>query len=565
MSIKVADYLFTRLRQLGIQTVFGVPGDYNLRLLDFVEPSGLQWVGTCNELNGAYAADGYARINGLSALITTFGVGELSAINGIAGAYAEKAPVIHIVGTPERALQDNRTLVHHTLADGGDYGRFGAMASHVTVARADLRDPSLVPDQIDSVLRQALVHSRPVYLQVPDDVVDALVDTSNLATPITIPQTPAPANQPTVLDRVTERMYAAKRPLILVDGDIRPMGIVKEVDELIRLTNWPTWTNPFGKGLVNESLDNVYGIYHASFGDAAWKDYFTSADLAIVLGPHYTTTNSLAFTTLPSQDVSILLSPSTVQIGKDTYRDISRDFLRQLISRLDAPQIPKTTGPPKLPITTIDSLPPSDPITQEHFWNVVNPLVQPNDLVLAETGTSAHGTRHFTLPPNTPYFTAVTWLSIGYMLPATLGATIAHKQLNKTSKPSRGILFVGDGSLQMSVQELSTMIREKLNLVIIVVNNDGYTIERAIHGRKQRYNDIAPWRHALAMSFFGAEEEHARENYLVARTWGELEKVLVDKRITEGDGIRVVEVYMEKEDVQGILLSLLNKQIAAEQ
>ena len=66
-TIKVADYLFARLCQLGIQSIFGVPGDYNLRLLDFVEPSGLHWVGTCNELNGAYAADGYARINGLGA------------------------------------------------------------------------------------------------------------------------------------------------------------------------------------------------------------------------------------------------------------------------------------------------------------------------------------------------------------------------------------------------------------------------------------------------------------------------------------------------------------------
>ncbi|PYH90957.1 hypothetical protein BO71DRAFT_433316, partial [Aspergillus ellipticus CBS 707.79] len=332
MSLKVAEYLFTRLRQLGIQTVFGVPGDYNLRLLDFVEPAGLQWLGTCNELNGAYAADGYARINGLSALITTFGVGELSAINGIAGAYAEKAPVIHIVGTPARALQDNRTLVHHTLADGGDYGRFAAMASHVTIAQADLRDPSLAPDQIDALLRQAIAHSRPVYLQVPDDMVDALVSNFNLSTPITIPSVPAPAHESTVLDLITERIYAAQRPLLLVDGEIRPMGIVKEVDTLIQLTGWPTWTNPFGKGLVNEEHPNVYGIYTASLGNPAYQEYFDSADLVIALGPHYTTTNTQAFATIPNPTVTISLSPSTIKINQTTYRDIPRTFLSTLLT-----------------------------------------------------------------------------------------------------------------------------------------------------------------------------------------------------------------------------------------
>ncbi|KAJ5273012.1 hypothetical protein N7478_008137 [Penicillium angulare] len=103
-TIKIADYLFTRLRQLGIELIFGVPGDCNLRLVDFVEPSGLHWIGNCNELNAAYAVDGYASINGLYALITTYGVGELSAINGIAGAFAEKAGVIHIVEAPDRPI-----------------------------------------------------------------------------------------------------------------------------------------------------------------------------------------------------------------------------------------------------------------------------------------------------------------------------------------------------------------------------------------------------------------------------------------------------------------------------
>ena len=160
-TVKLAEYLFQRLVQLGIGSVHGVPGDFNLTLLDYVEPAGLNWIGNANELNAGYAADGYARIKGISALVTTFGVGELSAINAIAGAYAERAAVVHIVGTPPRSTQDGRVKVHHTFADG-NFTRFAEMAKHVTVAQASLRDPRSAPEQIDQILVQCLLHSRPV-------------------------------------------------------------------------------------------------------------------------------------------------------------------------------------------------------------------------------------------------------------------------------------------------------------------------------------------------------------------------------------------------------------------
>ncbi|KAE8333742.1 thiamine diphosphate-binding protein [Aspergillus sergii] len=562
MSIKLADYLFTRLCQLGIRSIFGVPGDYNLHLLDFVQPSGLAWVGTCNELNAAYAADGYARINGLSALITTFGVGELSAINGIAGAYAEKAPIIHIVGTPARATQDSRALVHHTLADG-EFRRFADMASHVTVAQVDLKDPRLVPDQIDWVLREALIHSRPVYLEVPDDMVDVLVDASNLTSMICTPLAPVTGHEPVVLGRILERIHAAKRPLILVDGESRSMDILGDIDRLVKITNWPTWTTIFGKSLVNEQLPNVYGVYAGSLGDPQWKDYFDSADLIINLGPHCSDTNSQNFTTIPNPAVTITLSNTYVQIDNDIYRDTHpSNILPEVLKTLNTSRIPRATGPAKS-VKGVNQLHPSDSITQKDFYGIVNSLIREGDLVLTETGTAAHGGRNMILPRNTRLLGPATWLSIGYMLPATLGATLAQRE--RTNNPeSRAILLIGDGSLQMTVQEISTMIRENLNVIIIVINNEGYTIERAIHGRKQSYNDIAAWRHAQALGFFGADDKHVTENFFSARTWGELDTILRDETIQDGTGLRIIEVFMGREDVQGALLRLMEKQIAGE-
>lgn len=558
MSITVADYLFSRLRQLGVDSVFGVPGDYNLRLLDFVEPSGLHWTGNCNELNAAYAADGYARINGLSAMITTFGVGELSAINGIAGAFTEKAPIVHIVGTPPRPKQEARVLVHHTLGDG-DYRHFANMAAHVTVAQVNLMDPRLVPDQIDWVLKQALLHSQPVYLEIPDDMPDVLVDAKNLGNKIEPDHYPHTKTEAAVLETVKERMYGAKQPLIIVDGDTRAMGICKEAEELVQLTGWPTWTTAFGRALINEQLPNVYGIFIGPFGNQDWKKYHDTADLVLVLGPHYSDTNTSLFATVPDPAKTISFSMHNVQVDGITHRNISTQSVRRLIDGLDASRIPKIQALSK-PVVTEKTLESSGIITHEHFWHKVNFLFKEGDTILAETGTSSYGSQLFSLPRNTRLFNPVTWLSIGYMLPATLGAVLGQRDRTKDEK-TRGFLFIGDGSLQMSVQEISTMIKEKLNIVIFVISNGGYTIERAIHGRTQSYNDVAAWRHSQATSFFGADEEHAKNNSFVAKNWADLDRVLKSESILNGSGVRVVEIFMERDDVLGALSPLMKLRI----
>ncbi|KAK1145366.1 hypothetical protein N8T08_004241 [Aspergillus melleus] len=562
-SAKELYYLLTRLRQLGIQSIFGVPGDYNLRLLDFVTPSGLHWVGTCNELNAAYAADGYARINGLSALITTFGVGELSAINGIAGAYAEKAAVIHIVGTPARALQDSRSLMHHTFADG-EYRRFGKMAEHVTVTQTNLVDERTVPEQVDWALKQAVLHSRPVYIEVPDDMVNVLVSAERLGSELEVPGSlEVDEKEDALLKQVQERIYQAQQPLILVDGECRPLGILSQVDELVKKTGWPTWTTVFGKSLVNEELPNVYGHYSGPLASEEWKTYFETADLIINLGPHYSDTNTQGFATIPRESVSISFLPDRILVGKDTFRELPRSFLPRLLQSLDGSRIAGVTGPPKLSHTDLATLNLDGPITQKTFYDFVNPLFRPEDLILTETGTASHGGREFQLPRDTRLFGAVTWLSIGYMLPATLGAAIAKRELKKDDN-ARAILFIGDGSLQMSVQEISTIISEKLNVILFIINNAGYTIERAIHGRKQAYNDIAAWRHDHALGFFGADKSQLGNNFS-ARTYQELQTVLSDERIQFGTGLRVIEVFMDREDVTGLLANLINSQIAKEQ
>lgn len=235
-TVNIAEYLFTRLAQLGCTSCHGLPGDFSLRMLDFVESSGVQWVGNCNELNAGYAADAYARLNGLGALCTTFGVGELSAVNAIAGSYAERVPVVHIVGTPGRPSQENGMLLHHTVSiivhthwqkdcantqqlGNGDFRVFARIHKEITIAQTDLLDPATAPAEIDRVLATCYKDSQPVYIQLPTDMVDKQVDASLLNTPIdTRPRASNKGAEDLALQIVLDKLYSAKRPVFLVDG-----------------------------------------------------------------------------------------------------------------------------------------------------------------------------------------------------------------------------------------------------------------------------------------------------------------------------------------------------------
>jgi pyruvate decarboxylase len=338
-TIKLAEYLFTRLKKLGIGAVHGVPGDYNLDLLDYVESSGLLWVGNANELNAGYAADGYARIKGAGALITTYGVGELSAINAMACAYTEHAAVVHIMGTPSRTCQDERLVVHHTLGHG-DYRHFSQMHSHVTVAQTNLVDPRTSPGQIDGVLRQCILHSRPVYIEIPMDMVDVLVPAETLRSQISIAEPlPEPAHE-SMLAKVLERMYAAKRPLILVDSDLRALGLLDTVQDLVLKTKWPTFTTISGKGLIDMTLSNVHGIYRGSYADESVKRFVDGADLVLCFGPHFSSTNSHNWSALPKSEISVLFTQPGIKIGHELFRDIPAKYAAaQLLQRLDVSEL----------------------------------------------------------------------------------------------------------------------------------------------------------------------------------------------------------------------------------
>ena len=220
----VGDYLRHRLAEAGVDRVFGVPGDYSLALLDYLtgQPD-MAWTGCTNELNAGYAADGYARMRGIGALCTTFGVGELSAINAVAGSFAEHVPVVHIVGSPPLGTQAAARIVHHSLGDGV-FTHFAEMHQKITCAQAALTAATACAE-IDRVLSAVRTRRLPGYLLIPADVAVA---------PAAPPTGPLPAPAEDADPEAVAGFTAAARRLLATASAGRYRGAERAADPPLR-------------------------------------------------------------------------------------------------------------------------------------------------------------------------------------------------------------------------------------------------------------------------------------------------------------------------------------------
>lgn len=551
--VDVAEYLFRRLNQLGVKSIHGVPGDFNLVALDYIPKEGLKWVGSVNELNAAYAADGYARVNGLAAVVTTFGVGELSAMNGIAGAYSEQIPVVHIVGTPSTRSQRDGMLLHHTLGNG-DFHVFSNMSEKLSCEVAKLNHPNEIATQIDHTLRQCWVQSRPVYITLPTDMVTAKVEGKRLRTPI---DTSEPANdahrEEYVVDVILKTLYKAKDPIILVDACTIRHRVVKRVQELVEKTKLPFFMTPMGKSALDETHPLYGGIYAGSGSDDAVRKKVEESDLILSVGALKSDFNTAGFSYRTSQLNTINLHSTHTAIRYAEYPGVRMGgVLKTLLEKVDVSQVKTKPVPPRNGVIKK----PEDHkakdagvITHDWFWPRVSDFLKKRDIVVTETGTANFGILGTSFPPEVVALNQVLWGSIGWSVGACQGASLAAKD---AKDDRRTILFVGDGSLQLTVQEISTMIRHGLKPIIFVICNEGFTIERFIHGMDAEYNDIAPWDFKELVTLFGGTDKTVRK--LQIKTRSELEKLFGEDEFNKAEKLQFVEVYMPKEDAPAVMV-----------
>lgn len=549
-EITLGRYLFERLKQVDTNTIFGLPGDFNLSLLDKIyEVPGMRWAGNANELNAAYAADGYARVKGMAALVTTFGVGELSALNGIAGSYAEHVGVLHIVGVPSISSQAKQLLLHHTLGNG-DFTVFHRMSANISETTAMITDINSAPAEIDRCIRTTYVSQRPVYLGIPANLFDLMVPASLLDTPIdlSLKANDAEAEQE-VVDDVLALIKAAKNPVILADACCSRHDVKDETRKLIDITQFPSFVTPMGKGSIDEQNPRFGGVYVGTLSSPEVKEAVESADLILSVGALLSDFNTGSFSYSYKTKNIVEFHSDYIKIRNATFPGVQMKFaLQKLLAKVG--DVAKDYKPVQVPARTPENAATADstPLKQQWIWNQVGKFLQEGDVVITETGTSAFGINQSHFPNKTYGISQVLWGSIGFTTGATLGAAFAAEEIDPKK---RVILFIGDGSLQLTVQEISTMVRWGLKPYLFVLNNDGYTIERLIHGEKAQYNDIQPWKNLDLLPTFGAKDY---ETHRVSTT-GEWNKLTTDSEFNKNSKIRMIEVMLPVMDAPSSLVA----------
>ena len=511
----VIDYVLDRLHDIGMTDIFGVPGDFAFPVQDaIVAHPDINWIGSSNELNAAYAADGYARIRGVGAVSTTYGVGELSAISAVAGSYAEHLPVFHLTGMPNLATQEDRALVHHTLGNG-EFELFRKMADTVVGASAIIT-PANVVFETERLIAEALYNRRPVYMAFPADLVNKPILASS--EPLTLP-----GSDPTALagatDAIVRTLDAAPRACVLPGLLLDRLGLSDKARELIDAAGLPFATMFADKSVLDEDHPNYIGMYDGKLMEETVREFVETCDAVITMGTMQTDFNTGAFTAHldPARTIDIGLHRTTV--GSTVYQNVEMaDIANELAGRTWSAREPARIRP-----TSLDSVAGSDadPISADALYPRWANFVKPDDIVIAETGTCSMGLAFAQLPHGARFYNQTLWGAIGWATPAAFGAAVAA--------PDRRLLLItGEGSHQLTAQEVGQFHRQGLQPIIFVLNNSGYLIERLLcNDPAIAYNDVAPWNYTELPHALGCDD------WFTARvtTCGELDAALATAQL----------------------------------
>ncbi len=538
MRMQIGAYLARRLVEAGISHLFGVPGDFNLSFLEQVEAdASLTFVGNCNELNAAYAADGYARTSGLCGLVTTFGVGDLGAISGIAGAYAERVPFVHITGIPPLHAVEGRALLHHTLGDGG-YGNIGRCMAEYTVAQARLTPENAV-EEIDRVLQTCWRERRPVHLQLPSDITHLNIEVPEEPFRFALPQGDA-EQVALAAGHIATRLAAARSPVMILDSDADRFGVAGQIAVLAERCAIPCVAAAPAKAVLDETAPYYLGGYVGGASRPDIRELVSQSDCVIGVGLRFTELNTGFFTHEIRPEAFINLQAHDVSLAG---RSIPAAPVGAVLEALLAQVTPSSRTLPARPADSAASLPgeAADRLTHATLWPRVARFLKEGDVVVGEAGTSNTALLGTPFPRNSHYISQPIWGAIGYTLPALFGSQLG-------SPDRRHLLFIGDGSFQLTAQELSTILRHDQKPIIFLLNNRGYTIERLILGEHSRYNDIANWRYADLPRAFDRED---RALSLVVETVSDLEQAL--KQAEQADRAVFIEVLLPEMDAPDAL------------
>jgi TPP-dependent 2-oxoacid decarboxylase len=510
-SPSIGEYLIQRLYAHGVRHVFGIPGDYVLGFYDLLSKSKLRLINTCDEQGAGFAADAYARVRGLGAVCVTYCVGGLKIANTTAEAFAEKSPVVVISGAPGMKEREKNPLLHHKVRE---FDTQKKVFEQLTIASTVLSDPQTAFQEIDRVLHAALRFKRPVYIELPRD----LVSVPGIAhhTP---PEIHERSNSRTLREALAEaeRMInQARRPVILADVEVHRFGLQNQLLKLAHKTNIPVAATVLGKSVIGEHHPFYLGIYEGAMGRDDVRKYVEGSDCVILLGAFMTDINLGIYTARLDPARSIYATSEKLSIRYHSYEEVRfKDFvtglLRLPLRRRKLGRIPRPAR--FAPVSGLRRRPVSDAITVRGLFERLNAYLSETTVVVADVGDALFGAADLFIRESTEFISPAYYTSMGFAVPASIGAQLANPKL-------RPLVLVGDGAFQMTGMELSTVARYQLNPVVVLLNNRGYGTER--HMQDGPYNDVWPWQYHRLPEILGAGRG------FVVETEAELDRALIE-------------------------------------
>jgi indolepyruvate decarboxylase len=536
----IGDYLIERLRDCGVRDVFGIPGDYVLSFYVKLYESPIRVITCTREDSAGFAADAYARVNGIGAVCVTYCVGGLSLANSIAGAYAEKSPVVVVSGSPGLGERINNPLLHHKVKD---FRTQLEVFRRLCIAATDLTDPANAFREIDRVLEAVVRYKRPGYIELPRDLVEVVPPG------VYTPKRTRLASDPDALaEAVAEarrRIAAARQPVIIAGVEIHRFGLQDELLKLAEGAGIAISTDLLGKSVIGERHPLFVGLYEGAMGREEVTRFVEESDLVLLLGTFMTDINMGLFTANLDPSKCIYATSETLRISHHHFHDVLLgDFLHGLAEAgLKTPPrtLPTRADAPEGPF----DIRPDAPITIGRLVARLNHWVNESMVVIAEAGDALFGSTDLVIHRETEYIAPAYYTSMGFAVPAALGAMTARPDL-------RPVVLVGDGAFQMTGMELSTIVRHGLSPIVIVLDNQGYGTERLLHPGDLSFNDVLPWHYHRLPEVLGGGTGYE------VRTEGEFDHAL-RSAWADSQGMSLIQVHLARDDFSEALRRLARR------
>lgn len=539
-GISIGKYLIRRMQDYGIGTVFGIPGDYVLSFYSMLETSPIRVVGCTREDCAGFAADCYARVHGMGAVCVTYCVGGLSVCNSIAGAYAEKSPVVVISGAPGLNERINNPLLHHKVRDF--YTQFEVFEK-LCVAGVELSDPVNAFCEIDRVLDMCHRFKRPVFIEIPRDMVHVVPHISNSFHCSEQGSDPQAASE--AADEATALLSRCERPIILAGVEMHRFGLQDRVTALAEQSQIPIASTLLGKSVISETHPLFVGIYEGAMGRAEVTKFVEDSDLVLLFGTFMTDLNLGLFTCNLDPGKCIYATSEQLRIRHHHYHNVQLgDFLNELIRR-------KPTPPPRAVPKSLRSdlhaykLEAQRPITITRMIGRLNDQIDDKTIVIADIGDALFAATELTIRAKTEFISPAYYTSMGFSVPAALGAQFARPE-------ARVLVLVGDGAFQMTGMELSTIARHGQSPIVIVLDNEGYGTERFLHAGDWEYNKIQGWRYSQLPQVLGGGTGYE------VRTEGEFDAAL-RQAWSDRSGFSLIQVHLAQDDASLALRRLAER------